>query len=177
MGYEEIEHIALRDVYLDKLKLPGVSSDFHLRRIFREYSKKFHTPLHVVYDLPLEFVFQAWLEEFYEDQKEDSLRAEAIVATKDPTKLVEERRAEDAQDAEDHLFIEEERKLQETMKKMEEVLAVAKKFSGPIIPRDRDSELVMAPAPRPAADQITMKFEEVDFDADSFCPFEPPEPK
>ena len=173
MGYSEIETIALRDVYLDRLKQPGVSPDFHLRRIFREYSQKFHTPLHVVHELPLEFVFQAWLEEYYEAQEVADLRAEVVSMTKDPAVLAEERRVEDARDADTHLFIEEERKLQESMKKMEEVLQKFKQVAAPLVPRDRDAELVMSPAPKPV-EQITMKFEDVDFDADSFGPFEPP---
>jgi hypothetical protein len=174
MGYSEIEAITLRDVLLDKLKLPGVSEDFHLRRIFREYSQTFHTPLHMVYELPLDFVFQAWLEEYYEKQKEADLRAEAIAMTKDPSVLAEERRREDAQDAETHLFIQEERKLQENMKKLEQVVDTFKK-NLPFIRPDKEVPIATAPvkAKRPE-EEITMRFEDVDFEADSFGPFERP---
>ncbi len=57
---------------------------------------------------------------------------------------------------------------------MEEVLQQFKqKVAGPMLPRDKDTEMVMSPAPK-ATEQITMKFEDVDFDADSFGAFEPP---
>jgi len=177
MGYSEIEAIALRDVYLDNAKLPGVSPDFHLRRILREYSQKFHTPLHVVYELPLEFVFQAWLEEYYESKKQEDLHREVIAMLKDPEVLAAERRAEDAEDAETHLFIEEERKIQADMKRMEQVVQSFKKELSQFMPGKggQESQITMTPTKeKPIEEQITMKFEDVDFEADSFGPFEPP---
>jgi hypothetical protein len=177
MGYSEIEAITLRDVYLDRLKLPGVSHDFHLRRIFREYSQTFHTPLHVVYELPLDFVFQAWLEEYYEKQKDADLRTEAIAMTKDPAVLAEERRREDEQDADTYLFILEERKLQENMKKMEQVVQKLKQTM-PFVAPDREVPIATVPVkPKRPEEEITMRFEDVDFEADSFGPFERPTPE
>jgi hypothetical protein len=53
---------------------------YYLRRIFRWYSRNFHTPLHVVGELPLEDVLEAYYEDNYEHLTSDD----------DPTKLTEE---------------------------------------------------------------------------------------
>lgn len=51
--------IALRDVLM-------ASGEYHLRSVFRWYSRTFHTPLHEVGDLPQEDVLRAYYEEHYE---------------------------------------------------------------------------------------------------------------
>lgn len=47
--------------------------DYMVRRIFRWYSQVFHTPLHVVGELPLEDVLQAYYESLYEQMDEEKL--------------------------------------------------------------------------------------------------------
>jgi hypothetical protein len=51
--------------------------DYYLRRVFRWYSRTFHTPLHVVPDLPLEDILEAYYEHVYEE----------IVAEDEPDKV------------------------------------------------------------------------------------------
>lgn len=48
-------------------KSPRHSPEYEIRRIFRAYSKRFHTPLHAVYELPLSFVLEHYFEDVYED--------------------------------------------------------------------------------------------------------------
>lgn len=47
--------------------------DYNLRRIFRWYSEKFHTPLHKVDSLPLEDVLTHYYESIYEAMSEEDL--------------------------------------------------------------------------------------------------------
>ena len=56
-----IQIIALKEVLSDKQ-----SQDFQLRSIFRWYSKTFHTPLHIVEELPEFDILQAYFEDQYE---------------------------------------------------------------------------------------------------------------
>lgn len=69
---------ALRILALKSVLDPDV--DYYYRKIFRWYSKEFHTPLHIVDDLPLEDVLQAYYESRYEDVNNDD----------DSTKLMDE---------------------------------------------------------------------------------------
>lgn len=54
-----------------------------LRRVFRSYSKTFHTPLHIVEELPEEVVLQAYYEELYSEMKPEDreLEIEALLET------------------------------------------------------------------------------------------------
>lgn len=53
--------------------------EYYVRRVFRWYSRNFHTPLHMVPDLPLEEVLEAYYENVYEE----------VVAEDEPGKLEE----------------------------------------------------------------------------------------
>jgi hypothetical protein len=65
-----------------------------LRRIFRWYSEKFHTPLHEVQDLPIEDVLLNWFEVHYESLEPDEKHNLAIHLLETP----EERRRREAAD-------------------------------------------------------------------------------
>ncbi len=45
-------------------------SEYFYRHVFRWYSEKFHTPLHEVLDLPLDFILQHYFEVYYEGMTE-----------------------------------------------------------------------------------------------------------
>lgn len=51
------------------------------RKIFREYSREFHTPLHEVADLPLEDVLTAYFESKFEDMDPSLLHNELVAIT------------------------------------------------------------------------------------------------
>lgn len=168
MDLRNLELVALRDVYLSKLrKYDQVSPDFDVRKIFREYSKIFHTPLHVVQTLPIEDVALAWLEEVFESYTVEDLRQEATEMLRDPGALEFLRRREDEQDAEMHRHLEEEKKVEKALKKIEDV--VQKLTPQAILKRSKEPELDnVKPLPKPIQEGIKMVFEDVDLDADSF---------
>jgi hypothetical protein len=58
------------------------------RRVARAYSKKFHTPLHMVDELPDEVVLQAFYEDMYSemDPKERDAEVEALLETDEQRK-------------------------------------------------------------------------------------------
>lgn len=60
-----------------------------LRRVFRSYSEKFHTPLHQVQDLPLVEVLTHYYEALYDDMSD----AEQYVAAKELSRTEEEKQA------------------------------------------------------------------------------------
>lgn len=78
--------------------------DYTMRRIYRWYSKTFHTPLHVVEDLPVEFILQNYWEAQYEDMDDQSLDHEVKTLTKTPEETRAEDKAWDEQQAEEVEF-------------------------------------------------------------------------
>lgn len=68
--FESLKLIALDNVIHEK-------GDYGLRHVFRWYSREFHTPLHVVENLPLEDIMTHYFECQYEDM-EDHHRQEEI---------------------------------------------------------------------------------------------------
>lgn len=62
---------AIRKVAMLSVKKPDDQSA--LREIFREYAKTFYTPLHVVEELPLEFVLLHYYENKYNALEEEEL--------------------------------------------------------------------------------------------------------
>lgn len=81
--FKAIQLRSLRNVVVDG------DYDYRLRQIFRWYSKNFHTPLHVVDELPLDHVLTSFFEDKYEDLDED----EALEEIRTLTETEEERRA------------------------------------------------------------------------------------
>lgn len=53
-------------------------SEYHIRRIFRAYSQKFNTPLHVVETLPLSEVLTHYWESEFEEMSEEDLELERV---------------------------------------------------------------------------------------------------
>lgn len=178
MDFSDIELTALRDVWFTRSRREGVSEDFHLRRIFREYSQKFYTPLHEVYELPIEFVVRAWMEDLYEDWKDEDLIREAESITKSTEQILEERKREDGDEAEMWLLAEDIRKSEGAMKKMEDAVKALKQV-GTMFREPTHEEKVtgagrlskpseMANVRVEPGRKIEMSFGDVDLDQDGF---------
>ncbi len=184
MDFNDIELIALRDVWFARMRRRGMSEDFHLRRIMREYSQKFHTALHEVYDLPIAFVVTAWMEDIYEDYKDEDLLKEAKELIKSPEQRLAERRREDESDADMWLFKKDIERSEGAAKKLEDavksVMDAASMFrQGPRMPRPLtheermvgtrlDKPVEMLNARVTPGESISITFEDVDLDSDSF---------
>lgn len=186
MDFTDIETIALRDVYFTRTKREGVSEDFHLRRIFREFSQKFHTPLHMVYDLPTEFVVQAWVEEFYEDCDNDALLREITATVKPIEQLLQERRKEDEVDAETYLIQRDMVESEKKMKKIEEAVKALTASVSMLKPpthedqktgRRHSAEAEMSNVKVKPGERISMTFGNVDLEGDSFGLLDDPKTK
>lgn len=52
-------------------KSPRPSDEYDYRRVCRWYSERFHTPLHAVFDLPVDFVWQQYFEVYFEQLAAD----------------------------------------------------------------------------------------------------------
>jgi hypothetical protein len=73
-------------------------SDYYLRFMFRWYSKTFHTPLHVVPDLPLIDVLTAYYENMYENMKEEDLYEEKLRSSMTPEEWADKLKQEEMDD-------------------------------------------------------------------------------
>jgi hypothetical protein len=89
--YEAVRLNALHAVH-------NKDDDYYLRFIFRWYSKTFHTPLHMVDDLPLIDVITAYYEEMYEKMDEDALIQEKYKSSMTPEEWAEKLRKEEEED-------------------------------------------------------------------------------
>jgi HEPN domain-containing protein len=65
--YKALRVLALAEVIKD-----NPSAQYSLRRVFRWYSKEFHTPLHIVEELPTHDVLTHYYESHYEGLEDDS---------------------------------------------------------------------------------------------------------
>lgn len=121
MSWENhLELVTLRDVFMSlRRKYDRVSPDYDYRKICREYSKTFATPLHEVYLLPMEDVVRAYLEEAYEGYSEDELLHEIENATRDERKAEAAKREEDAVDVQAWKDEQYEIRMEAAAKKLE----------------------------------------------------------
>lgn len=143
--YKALRTIALRDVLTEP-------PEYHLRHIFRWYSRTFHVPLPEVSNLDLEHVLQAFYETKYEDMDEEAREEERKILMESD----EARRArlldEDRAAASDYQF---QKEAEEMFRLQQEAEAAAKtatdKAAKPIVPRLVNEELpeanLMAGAP------------------------------
>lgn len=96
--FEAVRVIALRNVVKEN------NPDYFMRRVYRWYSKTFHTPLHVVDELPPEFILQHYWEEHFEDMEDMQLVNHVKAATKTEAEKKKEDKDWDAQQAEEVEF-------------------------------------------------------------------------
>lgn len=183
--------IAVRNAYLAKTKrLEEAPLDYQLRKIFREYSQRFHTPLYKVYELPLEEVLLDYWESLYEELEPKEIMQDMIrmSRTEDETRLLQE--SEDEMDADAHRWAQDEKKRESAVKKIDEVV---KRFQSAIKPGlkpvsmspanpGREVEMVQPTIGKPpkVEERISMRFagpEEVDDDMDALGLFDDPSKK
>lgn len=183
--FSALQILALRDVLAFRRNSEvKEDAEYPLRRIFRWYSKTFHTPLHLVDDLPVEDVVRAYWESHYEDQDDDQLE----IARVDLMKTDEERAAEalaaDENEAEDTELIEAIRAVQAATGAATDAIEKVKlEKKAPLLPLDpavlRDVEMIPATslgaAPLP---EISMTFaaddEDLGLEEDTFGLLERP---
>lgn len=79
-------------------------AESNVRYVLRWYSKTFHTPLHEVYNLPLEDVWFAYFEERYSDMERADLEEEVAMALESPEARDEREMAEEVEKAQDLTF-------------------------------------------------------------------------
>lgn len=105
---------ALRTLALADVTRDPPAPSYALRRIFRWYSSKFATPLHLVDDLPLHDVLQHYYEAHFEEMDDVAIHQEVVELSKSPEALAAER---DQNEYEEYLLIKEEEQKQEAQKK------------------------------------------------------------
>lgn len=158
--FNAMRTIALRDVLVG-------SSEYELRKILRWYSTTFRTPLHEVYDLPLEFVLQHFYEAKYEDMDPDDREEERKLLILTPDERRAKERIEDQERYEQHQF---EQEAEAIAKKQEEEeakkAAKGEKLVAPDLPSvdfptmmpDLKKDPLAAPAATKMPPNISMKF-------------------
>jgi len=102
-GVRDLQTLALHAV----LKKTGA---YNLRYIFRWYSQRFHTPLHVVEALPLEDVLRHYYECEYEDLEPHEIANAIKLLSLTDEELARLRKEEDAEDADSFELVAAERK-------------------------------------------------------------------
>jgi hypothetical protein len=177
------EIVALRDVLMTRLRMPErVSPDYALRKIMREYSKAFHTPLHEVYDLPIEHVLRAYYEETFETLEDKDLQDEARDLSRSEEEEREERAKRDILDAEFFRDMEDikreevakqKKKLEEVVQSLAQTADIARQMMASRQGRETTLTNVKT-AQQPLPERITMRFEDVDLESDSFGILEDP---
>jgi hypothetical protein len=176
---DQIILVAIRNAYYAQTRrLAKTPPDYQLRRVFRDYSQRFHTPLHVVETLPLEDVLTHYWEAYYEEAtKPEDIMVDILRMVKDPEDLRREQETEDAADADTWRDLMDEKRAAQAIAKLDEVV---KRFSAKlppsgmkVPPKDKDVDLVQktaAPPPK-VVEKISMRFAapgDIDEDADSF---------
>lgn len=117
--YDAIKLISL-DNTLKLNNNQNVSREYDLNRIFRGYSRKFYTPLHVVYTLPLQDVLTAYFDDLFENMDPDQLEDMRIELIKSEEDKAKEKAAEEDHEAEDLQILEQmSREAEESAKKIE----------------------------------------------------------
>jgi hypothetical protein len=118
--YEALRIIALRGAYKP-------DSESNLRYVMRWYSKTFHTPLHEVYDLPLEDIWMAFFEERYHDMEREDLEEEVRKALESPAAAREREMGEEVEKASELSF----QKMSAMSNLAKKVNAIADKLKAP----------------------------------------------
>ncbi len=154
--------------------------EYALRRIFRWYSKTYHTPLHMVDQLPLMDVLTAYWEEEFEGLEAPDLEQAVEEVLVDPEMTRKKQIEEDWVDAEAYeIGVEELEAQNKALKKRKlEEIAAPRKDKAPGMGQLRSPESSL-PTPSTKAPEIAMQFvseEDMDMESDDvgFGLMEPP---
>lgn len=151
--------------------------EYTLRKIFRWYSKTFHTPLHEVDSIPLSDVLAAYWEEHYEELEDKDLEVERIRLIEDEEELKLRQIEEDANEVDVWEIGQEEKSAAEEIgaaaTKLVEAVQHLKdeSFAGFSRSSGDETRLVNSLPGLKALPDIKMSFaseDEVDLDADTF---------
>ena len=130
--YEALRLMALQGAYK-----PDAESN--VRYVMRWYSKTFHTPLHQVYELPLEDVWLAFYEERYQALEKEDLEDAVAKALESPEARQEREMEDEAEKASALEFAkmsEAMNKVSKTVDKVKETLGAMKapEATLPVVP-------------------------------------------
>ena len=108
--------------------------DYHLRKIYRWYSKTFATPLNDCYDLPIEFILQEYFEEYFEGLEEEDreFAIEELLETEDQRKARVSHEDSDKAAENDLLEMSKKQNAAKLEDKVKKVQGVAKPGPKPI---------------------------------------------
>jgi len=112
--YEALRLVALQGAYK-----PDAESN--VRYVMRWYSKTFHTPLHEVYDLPLDDVWLAFYEERYQDLQREDLEDEVTKALESPEARNEREMEDEVEKASELEFTKMSEAVRKTAKVLDKV--------------------------------------------------------
>lgn len=141
--YEALRLVALQGAYK-----PDAESN--VRYVMRWYSKTFHTPLHEVYDLPLEDVWLAFYEERYQALEKEDLEDEVAKALESPAARHEREMEDEAEKASALEFA----KMSEAMNKVAKTVDKVKETIGSM----KVPEVALPPAAPVIEENIQMEF-------------------
>lgn len=116
---------ALRLKALMGVMHPDNDHEYRIRHIFREFSIKFHVPLHLVERLPLEEVLINYYEDKYENMEDEDLKSEIKLLLESRESFQARKREEDFQEAEAAQFakfaLDNDKKQKEKVKALNEI--------------------------------------------------------
>lgn len=131
---------ALRILALKEALSEEPSHDYFIRKVFRWYSKTFSTPLHLVYELPLFDIMQAYYEESYAnlaDEKESpELHEELSNLSKSEDELEKDKLQKDKEEVD--LWLMEKDMASDNKQDAEKIALQKKKIAEEKLRRDRE---------------------------------------
>lgn len=172
---EAIRLLALAEV-VNQRRAPAdrreLDPDYPLRSVLRRYSEQFHTPLHIVHALDLEFVLQNYFESDFEKLEQKELMSIVEDAVTEPEELKEMQLQEDISDADSFLMLKEIA-AEEAAKRASKVatsLTEVSKTIDSLSRLGREPSLVVD-GPKDKSSEISMSFAEegeIDLEGDNF---------
>ncbi len=155
---DDIQILAFHDVFVD-------DQEYRLRHLQRWYSRRFHTPLHLVPTLPLADILQAFWEVHYEEM-DDTDRAEErqrLIETREARSARLAQEARDSQATESLLA-----QMGEEAKTTKKIVDLKIPEQVPVKTRERIPEVGLPSVPPPdlperLPENISMKFEAPNF--------------
>jgi hypothetical protein len=112
-------------------------TDYYVRRIYRWYSKTFHTPLEEVFDLPIEMILREYFEEYFEGLEEEDLDGQLEEMTETEDQRKERLAFEDFDSKSEH-----------------ELLEMSKKQNVKLADKDAKVKSVAKPGPKPITNKL-----------------------
>jgi len=142
------------------------------RFVMRWYSKTFHTPLHMVYDLPLSDIWLTYFEELYKSADQEFLDEEVAKLFETPEQRAERERLENAEKVSEYEFAKMSEQAAAKNKANLENLAQKTKVIKDLIPKMEEladqfkveslSETQPEPLNQPLEPDIEMEFVDPD---------------